>query len=108
MRTSVLPCLVFLFAANLTLSQTIDTVVTKELKTYYEKGKTPPWADAIKNLTAEAPAQQATAAKYLVALLDQAQSDELSGKAPWRATPFCASTLLTNWQRRRRPPRRWR
>src|SRR5260370_16893758 len=77
-----------LFAANLALAQrTPDAVVAKDLQAYYDKGEVPPWAEAIKNLTAEKPERHAIAAKYLVALLDQAQTDELSGKAPWRPTP---------------------
>jgi hypothetical protein len=79
----------FLFATNLALAQKKeDSLVAKELQAYYETGKTPPWRDAIENLTAEKRPQRAEAAKYLVALLDQAQTDELSGKAPWQATPF--------------------
>jgi hypothetical protein len=83
---------VFLFAANLALAQTNHDAVAKELQVYYEQGKAPQWADALKNLTAQVPEQRAAAAEYLVALLEQAQHDEQSGKAPWRATPFWGSS----------------
>lgn len=93
MKTNLVPCLAFVFASNLAMAQPAeDPVVVKELQAYYEKGKAPPWAAAIKNLVADKPDQRTTAAKYLVALLEQAQIDELSGKAPWRATPFWGSS----------------
>src|SRR5260370_42412064 len=82
-----------LFAANLALAQrTPDAVVAKDLQAYYDKGETPPWAEAIKNLTAEKPERHATAAGYRVAVLAQAQADELSGKGPGRATPYWDSS----------------
>jgi len=60
--------------------------VGKQLQVYYEKGTPPPWGEAIKDLAAENAEKRGAAAKYLASLLDQAQTDELSGKAPWRAT----------------------
>ena len=59
---------------------------------YYEKGESPSWPAAITKLTAEKTDQRAASARYLVALLAQAQKDELSGKAPWRATPYWGSS----------------
>jgi hypothetical protein len=92
MKSWLLPCLVLFLATNPAPAQPADNAaIAKELQKYYEKGTAPPWADAIKNLTAAKPDQRSAAAKYLVALLDQAQIDELSGKAPWRATPFWGS-----------------
>jgi hypothetical protein len=93
MKTSLGRCLILLVAVNLGhAQQTQDSVVAKELQRYYEKGDGPPWSEAIKKLSAEKKDQQAAAAKYLVALLDQAQSDERSGKAPWHATPYWGSS----------------
>jgi hypothetical protein len=66
--------------------------LAKELEAYYQNGKAPGWSEAIRNLAVAKPEQRAGAAKYLVMLLDQAQKDELSGKAPWRATPFWGSS----------------
>ena len=92
MKTNLLMWFMLLFVASLASGQQPDAAIAKELEAYYENGKTPPWAEAIKNLTANNPKQRIQAAKYLVALLDQAQTDELSGKAPWRATPFWGSS----------------
>jgi len=93
MKTCLLTGFLLLFTASLTLAQSLDeAAVAKELQAYYEKGKQPGWAEAIKKLTAESPEERDGAAKYLVALLDQAQTDEISGKAPWRATPFWGSS----------------
>jgi len=66
--------------------------VANDLQAYYEKGTQPGWVFALKKSTAENQEQREKAAKYLVALLDQAQKDELTGKAPWRATPFWGSS----------------
>jgi len=92
MKSILLPCLVLFFVENVALAQPNDAVVAKELQAYYEQGKTPSWADAVKNLSGEAREQRTAAAKYLVALLEQAQADEQSDKAPWRATPFWSSS----------------
>jgi hypothetical protein len=72
----------------------IDPVaVAKQLQAYYENGdRPPPWAEAIKRLSAGTAEPRAEAAEYLVALLDRALQDERSGKAPWRATPFWGSS----------------
>src|SRR6516164_10036775 len=95
MKTNLLMWFMLLFVASLASAQQPDAAIAKELKAYYEKGNAPPWAEAIKNLTANNPKQRDGAAKYLVALLDQAQADELSGKAPWRATPFWVAVAKT-------------
>ena len=83
-----------LFAfVSLSAAQPVEKAsVAKQLQAYYEKGTPPPWSDAIKELAAEKPDNRDAAAKYLVSPLDQAQTDELSGKAPWRATPFWGSS----------------
>ncbi len=92
MRTSLLSFLAFFITTNAALAQPAETaVVAKELQEYYDKGKDPSWIDAIKNLAADKADQRTVAADYLVALLTQAQIDELFGKAPWRATPFWGS-----------------
>jgi len=90
MNRSIPPCCIALLVATAFAGAepAADPVIAKQLAAYYEKGAAPPWADAIKRLTAQKPAARADAAKYLVSLLNQAQVDELSGKAPWRATPF--------------------
>lgn len=78
--------------------------VAADLKAYYEESerqpflvfpddpprakKPAPWETPLKELSAAAPATREQAAAYLRALLDQALSDERSGKARWRATPF--------------------
>ncbi|HYT92504.1 MAG TPA: hypothetical protein VEL76_27560 [Gemmataceae bacterium] len=92
MKTRLLSCWVVCFAVDLTPAQARDADVVKELQAYYEKGKAPPWAEGIKQLSADKPEQRIGAARYLVALLEQAQTDEFSGKAPWRATPFWGSS----------------
>jgi hypothetical protein len=93
MKSHLLLCLAFFVATNPILAQPADkAAVAKELQAYYEKGEAPRWAEAIKKLAAEKADQRAAAAKYLVSLLDQAQTDEHSGKAPWRATPFWGSS----------------
>jgi len=92
MKTGLLACMALFFEANLVLAQTPDAIIAKELWAYYEKGTPPPWTDAIRNLSAKMPEQRTTAAKYMVTLLDQAQTDEISGKTPWRATPFWGSS----------------
>ena len=66
--------------------------VAGELKEYYASGKAPKWRGALRRLSSDDPAQSAQAASYLTALLDQALEDELSGVAPWRATPFWGSS----------------
>lgn len=72
-------------------SQTDPKAVGDDLAVYYAKGKQPPWREAMKGLAAKDASRRERAAQYLVALLDQALKDELSGKAPWRATPFWGS-----------------
>ena len=91
MKTGLLACTAILCVVNPALAQMPSADVATELKAYYEKGTTPPWAEAIKNLTAEKSDQRTAAAKYLNALLTQVQSDEFSGKASWRATPYWGS-----------------
>ena len=83
-----------LFAfVSLSAAQPVEKAsVAKQLQAYYEKGTPPPWSDAIKDLSAENRDKRDAAAKYLVSLLDHAQTDELSGKAPWRATPYWGSS----------------
>jgi hypothetical protein len=89
MRSYRLLWVVFLLTTNPAPAQSPDkALVGQELQAYYATGKAPPWAAAIQNLTADRPDQRRAAASYLVVLLDQAQIDERSGRAPWRATPF--------------------
>jgi hypothetical protein len=89
MRITLPSVFAFLIATNATWAQPAQNGgVAKELQAYYDQGTAPPWTDAVRNLAAEKADQRAAAAKYLVDLLDQAQIDEVSGKAPWRATPF--------------------
>jgi hypothetical protein len=93
MRTCLSSLLVFLLTTNAALAQPVaNPVVVNELQAYYDSGKAPPWSAAIQNLVADKPTQRAAAADYLIALLNQAQADELSGKSPWRATPFWGSS----------------
>jgi hypothetical protein len=92
MRTCVLASFVVLIAAGFSFAQPKSAAIDKELKAFYEKGTSPAWSEAIKQLTAEKADQRSVAAKYLAAMLQQAQMDELSGKAPWRATPFWGSS----------------
>jgi hypothetical protein len=67
--------------------------VKRQLRAYYENGgKEPPWKAALKRLSGKASAKRTKAALYLRALLDQALKDELSGAAPWQATPFWGSS----------------
>jgi hypothetical protein len=62
--------------------------VADELNSYYADGKKEPaWRDAVKRLVAEDDGA-ADAASYLRELLEQALKDELTGAAPWRATPY--------------------
>jgi hypothetical protein len=91
-KAKALICLASFFTANLVIAQPVaKESVAKQLQTYYEKGMPPPWVGAIKELAAEKAEKRGAAAKYLVSLLEQAQTDEFSGKAPWRATPFWGS-----------------
>jgi hypothetical protein len=87
MRKPSCACLVLLFAALLTLAQPGDDVA-RELQAYYANRAEPKWKDAIKRLTAESSEQRARAVRYLIALLDQAQNDEIAGNVPWFGTPF--------------------
>ena len=92
MKNYLLKWLALVLAANAGVARSADNpAITEELKLYYEKGPAPAWSAAIKNLTANNEEQRDSAAKYLVSLLQQAQTDELSGKAPWRATPYWGS-----------------
>jgi hypothetical protein len=92
-KARTLICLISFFTISLNLALPGEKQpVAKQLQAYYEKGTAPPWADALKELAGEAQAKRGAAAKYLVSLLDQAQTDELSGKAPWRATPYWGSS----------------
>src|SRR6266404_2404459 len=93
MKTNLIASILLLSMSSFGLArQPGEPALASELQAYYEKGTQPGWAGAIKKLTAENADQRAGAARYLVALLDQAQKDELSGKAPWRATPFWGSS----------------
>jgi hypothetical protein len=65
--------------------------VGKELQAYYDKGTPPDWAKALKKLASDEADERNAAASYLTELLEQAQSDQLSGKAPWRQTPYWGS-----------------
>src|SRR5438067_2402632 len=88
MRSIVLSGMWLTLATSAASSQTTDkSAVIDQLRVCYEKQTAPPWADAVKNLAAADVGRRATAAAYLVRLLDQAQTDELSGTAPWPATP---------------------
>jgi hypothetical protein len=88
MKTAFLNLPLLLGLASLGLSQSPhDSAVSRELRSYYTKGKQPGWAAAVKRLSAENEGERVQAARYLGGLLDQAQKDELSGKAPWRGTP---------------------
>jgi hypothetical protein len=85
--------LAFFAFVSLSAAQAVEKAsVAKQLQAYYQKGTPPPWGDAIKELAAANADKRDAAAKYLVSLLDQAQADELSGKAPWRATPYWGSS----------------
>ncbi len=93
MKTKLLSLFTLFFTASLAFGQPTDeAAIAKELQAYYKTGTAPAYADAIKNLTAEKPEQRAGAAKYLIALLDIAQKDEISGKAPWHASPYWGSS----------------
>jgi hypothetical protein len=88
-KTPLLVSLLLLFAAGPACAWPADrAAIGEELQAYYEKGTVPAWREAIQDLVAEKPEQRAAAAKYLAGLLEQAQADELSGKATWHATPF--------------------
>jgi hypothetical protein len=64
-----------------------------ELKAYYQNGKNePPWRAAVSRLATEDGPRRDVAAAYLRTLLDQALKDEVSGAAPWLATPFWGSS----------------
>ena len=68
-----------------------DGQVARELAQYYDSGKAPGWKGALGRLSSDDPGQSAQAASYLTDLLEQALKDELSGSAPWRATPYWGS-----------------
>lgn len=92
MRNYLVRWLALVLAANAGVAWSEEnTSIIQELNLYYEKGTSPAWSAAVKNLTSDNQEQRTSAAKYLVALLQQAQTDELSGKAPWRATPYWGS-----------------
>jgi hypothetical protein len=89
MRICLLSSLALFLATNAQSAQPAENqVVAKELQAYYAQGNPPPWNAAVKDLVADKAEQRTASADYLVALLNQSQADELSGKAPWRATPF--------------------
>ena len=66
--------------------------VTDDLARYYEDDEALDIDMLFATLSAEDAQGGKWAAAYLVALLDQALKDELSGKVPWRATPFWGSS----------------
>jgi hypothetical protein len=66
--------------------------VSAELKRFYEEGKAPDWKGDLARLSDADPAKRKAAAAHLRAVLDRAYADELSGAAPWRATPFWGSS----------------
>jgi hypothetical protein len=92
MKTHLLPWILVLAPGMALAQENNEALVAKQLTLYYEKGTSPPWEAAVEQLTAKQPQQRDGAAKYLVALLQQAQTDEVSGKAPWHATPFWGSS----------------
>jgi len=89
MKKHLATWIVFLTVPNLAFSQPPQAAeVSRELQVYYDNGTPPGWSPAIKKLTADRAEERKAAAAYLTAILEQAQSDELSGKAPWRQTPY--------------------
>lgn len=94
MNIRLLPCFFVLAILSqvAVAAPTSGATVAQDLSAYYETGKAPPWSDAVQKLTANQAEARAAAVTYLVDLLGQAQADELSGKAPWRATPFWGSS----------------
>jgi hypothetical protein len=76
--------MVRLLALALLFAQPAAAVVSvaDELRAYYEDGKREPdWRGWLKSQP-----------EHVVALLEQALADELSGAAPWRATPYWGSS----------------
>ncbi|MCY2930667.1 MAG: hypothetical protein NTV86_14450 [Planctomycetota bacterium] len=63
----------------------------QELRQYYEQGDSPAWKAAVDQLRREGQEGE-EAAQYLRSLLARALKDQLSGAAPWRATPFWGSS----------------
>jgi hypothetical protein len=89
MKAHIFSCLAIICAGGVCIGQPTPEISTgKDLQAYYSTGKAPPWNAEVKNLSSDKPVERDKAANYLVALLDQAQADERSGNAPWRATPF--------------------
>lgn len=68
--------------------------VPQQLKTYYKtkKSKSFPWHPAAQATFAKDEKSSANSVDYLLAILKQAQQDELSGTASWNPTPFWGST----------------
>ncbi len=108
MRTAAsLLVVVGLFYPSVTSAAESDMLkeqVAADLNTYYEESakqpflifdeserpqtKPPPWEQPLKQLAGADEAERKRAAAYLTALVGQAQDDEQSGAARWRATPF--------------------
>src|SRR5262245_47329176 len=66
--------------------------VGETLRRYYADGSQPPWQAAVQALGGAAPDKRGDAGRWLTALMKRALADELSGAAPWRATPFWGSS----------------
>ncbi|HWB58470.1 MAG TPA: hypothetical protein VG733_03220 [Chthoniobacteraceae bacterium] len=77
------------FAQDKTAAPDIARRATDDLAAYYgNDGTPPPYAKAISDLQDPFQAARATAGKYLLALLEQARADEISGRAPQKSLPF--------------------